>query len=150
MPPSELLPTVERIPYQNMTITYQELIDAIENLPIEEQESLFELIHKRRIEKRRVKIATNAGITFDAIGRGKAKRGKSTLINALLGRRDDLLAPVDQLPASNVLCRFVRQVYFYFPRCLCAVRQHKFASAETRRNDKLRYGDYYFEVWRRA
>lgn len=69
MPPSELLPTVERIPYQNMTITYQELIDAIENLPIEEQESLFELIHKRRIEKRRVKIATNAGITFDAIGR---------------------------------------------------------------------------------
>jgi hypothetical protein len=40
MPPSELLPTVERIPYQNMTITYQELIDAIENLPIEEQESL--------------------------------------------------------------------------------------------------------------
>ena len=39
---------------------------------------------------------------------GKAKRGKSTLINALLGRRDDELAPVDQLPASNVLCRFVR------------------------------------------
>ncbi len=39
---------------------------------------------------------------------GKAKRGKSTLINALLGRRDDLLAPVDQLPASSVLSRFVR------------------------------------------
>ncbi len=39
---------------------------------------------------------------------GKAKRGKSTLINALLGRRDDLLAPVDHLPASNVLSRFRR------------------------------------------
>ena len=59
MPPSELLPAVEQISYQNMTITYQKLIDAIENLPIEEQESLFELIHKRRIEKRRVKIVTN-------------------------------------------------------------------------------------------
>ncbi|ODA29178.1 dynamin family protein [Planctopirus hydrillae] len=37
---------------------------------------------------------------------GKAKRGKSTLINALLGRRDDDLAPVDRLPASNVISRF--------------------------------------------
>ena len=89
MPPSELLPTVERIPYQNMTITYQELIDAIENLPIEEQESLFKLIHKRRIEKRRVKIATNAGITFDAIGRGKAKRGNFEEIKSYLLADDE-------------------------------------------------------------
>ncbi len=49
---------------------------------------------------------------------GKAKRGKSTLVNSLLGRRDDLLAPIDQLPASNVLSRFQRgdsltaKVYF--------------------------------------
>jgi GTPase SAR1 family protein len=39
---------------------------------------------------------------------GKAKRGKSTLVNALLGRRDDALAPIDKLPASNVISRFVR------------------------------------------
>jgi len=37
---------------------------------------------------------------------GKAKRGKSTLINALLGRRDDLLAPIDKLPASSAITRF--------------------------------------------
>ncbi|MCE9605131.1 MAG: dynamin family protein [Planctomycetia bacterium] len=39
---------------------------------------------------------------------GKAKRGKSTLVNALLGRRDDSLAPIDKLPASNVISRFMR------------------------------------------
>lgn len=38
---------------------------------------------------------------------GKAKRGKSTLVNALLGRRDDLVAPIDKLPASSVISRFV-------------------------------------------
>ncbi len=38
---------------------------------------------------------------------GKAKRGKSTLVNAILGRRDDELAPIDKLPASSVLSRFV-------------------------------------------
>jgi predicted GTPase len=37
---------------------------------------------------------------------GKAKRGKSTFVNALLGRADDQLAPIDKLPASNVLTRF--------------------------------------------
>ncbi len=37
---------------------------------------------------------------------GKAKRGKSTLLNALLGRRDDLVAPIDKLPASSAITRF--------------------------------------------
>lgn len=37
---------------------------------------------------------------------GKAKRGKSTLLNAILGRRDDLVAPVDKLPASSAISRF--------------------------------------------
>jgi GTPase SAR1 family protein len=37
---------------------------------------------------------------------GKAKRGKSTLINALLGRHDDLVAPIDKLPASSAITRF--------------------------------------------
>jgi len=35
-----------------------------------------------------------------------AKRGKSTLINGLLGRSDDLLAPVDMFPATNVVSCF--------------------------------------------
>ncbi len=37
---------------------------------------------------------------------GKAKRGKSTLINALLGRSDDQVAPIDKLPASSAITRF--------------------------------------------
>ena len=37
---------------------------------------------------------------------GKAKRGKSTLINALLGRQDDQLAPIDKLPATSAVSRF--------------------------------------------
>lgn len=36
---------------------------------------------------------------------GKAKRGKSTLLNALLGRRDDVVAPIDKLPASCAITR---------------------------------------------
>ena len=37
---------------------------------------------------------------------GMAKRGKSTLINALLGRSDDVVAPVDRFPATNVVTMF--------------------------------------------
>lgn len=37
---------------------------------------------------------------------GKAKRGKSTLLNAILGRKDDAVAPVDKLPASSAISRF--------------------------------------------
>ncbi len=38
---------------------------------------------------------------------GQAKRGKSTLINAILGRSDDTMAPVDRFPATNVVSCFV-------------------------------------------
>ncbi|MCX5650954.1 MAG: dynamin family protein [Planctomycetota bacterium] len=37
---------------------------------------------------------------------GSAKRGKSTLVNGLLGRRDDTLAPVGRFPATNVVSVF--------------------------------------------
>jgi GTPase Era involved in 16S rRNA processing len=36
----------------------------------------------------------------------QAKRGKSTLINGLLGRTDDVLAPIDRFPATNVVSCF--------------------------------------------
>ena len=38
---------------------------------------------------------------------GKAKRGKSTLLNAILGRHDDLVAPIDKLPASSAITRLL-------------------------------------------
>ena len=38
-------------------MTDREIIDQIESLPVEEQDDLFELIRKRRIEQRRTEIA---------------------------------------------------------------------------------------------
>jgi hypothetical protein len=38
-------------------MTYQEIIDRIESLPVKEQDDLFELIRKRRREQRRTEIA---------------------------------------------------------------------------------------------
>jgi hypothetical protein len=51
-------------------------------------------------------IATYQRESFTIAVMGKAKRGKSTLINALLGRTDDVVAPIDKLPASSTVSRF--------------------------------------------
>jgi hypothetical protein len=56
-------------------MTFQEIIDSIEILSIEDQEQLFELIRKRRIEARRGEIAANAQEVFKAIETGTAKQG---------------------------------------------------------------------------
>jgi len=37
---------------------------------------------------------------------GQTKRGKSTLINGLLGRPDDAVAPIGKFPTTNVISRF--------------------------------------------
>ncbi len=39
---------------------------------------------------------------------GKVKRGKSTFCNAFIGRNDDLLDPVDKLPCSSVISKFIK------------------------------------------
>ena len=54
-------------------MTYQELIERIESLPIEEQDDLIELIRKRRIEQRRSEIAANAQRIYQSIEMGTAK-----------------------------------------------------------------------------
>ncbi|MDR0327342.1 MAG: dynamin family protein [Planctomycetaceae bacterium] len=56
-----------------------------------------------QIDEAKTALATN---TFTLAVLGKAKRGKSTLINALLGRKDDTLAPIDKLPTSSAITRF--------------------------------------------
>ena len=40
-------------------VTYQEIIEGIETLPVDEQDNLFKLILKRRTEQRRSEIAAN-------------------------------------------------------------------------------------------
>ena len=67
-----------------MSPTFQEIIETVENLSIEDQDYLFELIKKRRIEKRRVEIAQNAQEAFKAVDLGSAKRGNFEEIKAYL------------------------------------------------------------------
>ncbi|HAZ44318.1 MAG TPA: hypothetical protein DDW76_09900 [Cyanobacteria bacterium UBA11369] len=57
------------------TSSFQKIIESVETLSEEEQDLLFELIHKRRIAKRRQEIAQNAVKTLAAVDAGTAKRG---------------------------------------------------------------------------
>ena len=70
-------------------MTFQEIIDSIEVLPTEDQDQLFELIHKRRIEARRAKIAANAQEVFEAVEMGTAKRRTFEELKSYLLENDD-------------------------------------------------------------
>ena len=70
-------------------MTFQEIIDQVESLSIEDQDQLFELIRKRRIENRRDEILANAQEVMEAFKNGTAKRGSvDDLIADLLGDDD--------------------------------------------------------------
>ena len=72
------------------TAYFQNLIESIETLSIEDQDYLFDLIHKRRIEKRRSEIADNAQAILTDLQEGKAKIGTvDDLIADLLEEEDD-------------------------------------------------------------
>ncbi len=71
-------------------MTVQEIIEQVESLSIEDQDQLFELIRKRRIENRRDEILANAQEVMEAFKNGTAKRGSvDDLIADLLG--DDFI-----------------------------------------------------------
>lgn len=75
-----------------MSITsYQEIIDSIESLSIDEQDDLWELIGKRRVEKRRLEIAANARATLESWKQGTAKVGtvEDLIADLLLDDKDD-------------------------------------------------------------
>ena len=46
---------------------FQDLIESVESLSIEDQDYLFELIRKRRIEKRREEMAKNGEETLKSL-----------------------------------------------------------------------------------
>ena len=56
-------------------MTLQEIIAQVESLSIEDQDQLFELIRKRRIENRRAEILANAQEVFRAVDTGTAMKG---------------------------------------------------------------------------
>lgn len=57
------------------TVSIQQVIEDFETLPTEDQDLLLELIHKRRIEKKRTEIARNATQTLRSIETGQVKQG---------------------------------------------------------------------------
>lgn len=59
----------------SVPVSFQTLVEYVEKLSTEDQELLFELIKKRRIEKRRQEIAKNATETLAALQADTAKRG---------------------------------------------------------------------------
>lgn len=66
--------------------TLQEALDTIEKLPLEEQETLLEIIKKRVIERRREEIFQNAQSTLKAVKEKSAKYGNiNDLKKDLLG-----------------------------------------------------------------
>jgi hypothetical protein len=66
------------------TSPFQELIDSIETLSVEDQDFLFDLIRKRRVEQKRLEIAKKAEETLKALAEGKAKKGSAEEIIAYL------------------------------------------------------------------
>ena len=57
------------------TAYFQNLIESIETLLIKDQDYLFDLIRKRRMEKRRLEIADNAQAILTDLQQGKATIG---------------------------------------------------------------------------
>ena len=66
------------------TSHFQDIINSVESLSVEDQDYLFNLIKKRRIEKRRLEIKQNGKETLQALAVGTAKKGTSKDIKAYL------------------------------------------------------------------
>ncbi|MEX0271943.1 hypothetical protein AB3R30_22725 [Leptolyngbyaceae cyanobacterium UHCC 1019] len=70
------------------SVLFHELVEYVDELSIDDQEMLFDLIRKRRIEKRRAEIAENAAQTLAAVRAGTAKSGSVEDLKADLLRED--------------------------------------------------------------
>jgi hypothetical protein len=57
------------------SLSFQDLIDAIESLPLDDQSMLVEIINKRIIERRRTELAAEVKEAREAFSRGEVKRG---------------------------------------------------------------------------
>ncbi|WP_199321902.1 hypothetical protein [Leptolyngbya sp. FACHB-321] len=73
----------------NTSIPFHDLVEYVDALPADDQELLFELIQKRRIEKRRLEIAQTAANTLEVVRTETAKRG--SVANLLDNELEDIL-----------------------------------------------------------
>jgi hypothetical protein len=72
------------------TSTLQSIIESVEALSEDEQDVLFDLIHKRRVAKRRQEIAQNAKSTMQAVSNGTAQRATAAeLMASLFGSENE-------------------------------------------------------------
>lgn len=68
-----------------MTIaSFQNIIETIESLSVEDQDYLFDLIKKRRIEKKRSEIASSADAIVKDFQASKLKKATAEEIKAYL------------------------------------------------------------------
>ena len=70
------------------SVYFHDLVEYVDALPVDDQELLFELIRKRRIEKRRREIAQNAAQLQADFKAGIAKCGSFEDLQADLLRDD--------------------------------------------------------------
>ncbi len=54
---------------------FEEALDIIDRLPVEDQEALVDIVHKRLVDQRRREIASNAQATLQAFREGRASYG---------------------------------------------------------------------------
>jgi hypothetical protein len=57
------------------SLSFQDLIEAVESMPLDDQSMLVELINKRIIEKRRAELVAEVQEARGAFKRDEAKRG---------------------------------------------------------------------------
>jgi hypothetical protein len=57
------------------SLSFQDLIDAVESLPLDDQSMLVDIINKRIIEKRRAELVAEVKEAREAFNRGEVRRG---------------------------------------------------------------------------
>lgn len=69
-----------------MSTTFNDILSKVEKLPVEQQETLVDVVKKRLTEVRREEIAKNAEITLKAYRAGKAKHGSVSDLRKVMKR----------------------------------------------------------------
>ncbi|ANV88896.1 hypothetical protein AWQ22_14780 (plasmid) [Picosynechococcus sp. PCC 7117] len=69
-------------------MAYQEILEAIAVLSMEEQEALFETLRQRRVEMKRAEILKNAQELREAVANGTASMGTAEDLIAYLNEDD--------------------------------------------------------------
>ncbi len=70
-------------------MTVEDIVESIDRLSIEDQEKLFDIVRKRRIEQQEAEILASRRELKQAISNGTAKKGSvQDLITDLLGDND--------------------------------------------------------------